>query len=362
MNKNNIHVLIMAGGKGERFWPHSRQDLPKQFLRLNGTKTLIAETCSRLNGWVAPSHIWVLTNKQHVGLVRKLCPQLKKQNVIGEPMGKDTAPCIAVAASLIAKKDPNAVMIVLPADHWIAPKTKFKQVLLEAAHLAQTQKGLVTLGIKPRSAHTGYGYIQIGKTKRVSTQNPFFEVKAFKEKPDLAKAKKYLKSGNYYWNSGIFIWRADAILQNIKRYLPKVHQGAQKIAEAWGTKRQTTVLQRSFKSFQKISIDYGVLEKAENVSVAVAPFHWDDLGSWSSLSKYLKKDDMRNALSGRTISEMSSNCVVISQNGLVATLGVSNLIVVSTPDVTLIASKRKEQEIKALLTKIRQKKNLHPYL
>lgn len=360
--KKKIHVLIMAGGKGERFWPQSRNLSPKQFLNLNGPQSLFEQTISRIQGWVAPSNIWVLTNSKHVPLVRKLAPKLKKQNVIGEPIGKDTAPCIAVASSLIHKKDPKGVMVVLPADHLIASQTKFKQILLEAAQLASTENCLITLGIRPKTPHTGYGYIQMGKQFKTTGKNQFYQVKAFKEKPNRTTALKYLKSGRFYWNSGIFVWRADVILANLRKFLPKIARGAQQIAASWGTKSQNKVLRSRFQSFQKISIDFGVMEKAKKVVVGKAPFQWDDLGSWSSLAKYLPKDGGGNAFSGKTLSQETKNCVLFANNGLVATLGVSNLIVVRTPDVTLVATKDKEQQIKELLSKLSQKKDFSSFL
>ncbi len=358
----NLHVLIMAGGKGERFWPQSREETPKQFLNLKGSKSLIEETVDRLKGLVQPSNIWILTNEAHVALVRKLCKGLKKDQIIGEPIGKDTAPCIAVAASLIARKDKNAVMAVLPADHTIAPKAKFHQILRESAVMAQKEEALVTLGIKPKTPHTGYGYIQIKKSIASPGKNKFFHVQAFKEKPDLAKAKKYVKKGSFYWNSGIFIWNVATILNEIKRCLPNIYKNAQKIEKAWGKRNQQATLKKSFQAFEKISIDYGVLEKANKVLMAKAPFDWDDVGSWVSLSKYLKQDKKGNAQSGAILAHETKNSILVSTNGLVATLGVKNLIVVSTPDVTLVAHKDNEQEIKQLLATLKKQKSLTQHL
>lgn len=360
--KPEIHAVIMAGGRGERFWPYSRENKPKQFLALAGDKPLLAETLYRLKGWIPSSHIWVITNAKHAGLVRQLCPQLKKSQVIGEPQGKDTAPCIAVAAALVAKKNPNAVLVVLPADHRIAPKQKFTQVLQEAAELAFQRQVLVTLGIPPKSPHTGYGYIHAHDAVPVTGRNPFFRVNAFKEKPDLATAKKYLRKKEYYWNSGIFVWRADTIQEDIKAYLPKTASLAAKIAAAWGTRRQNAVLARAYAAFEKISIDYGVLEKAQNVIMAKALFQWDDLGSWSSLAKYLPVTAGKNRVQGNHIGAETSGCTLVSGRGLVATLGVSNLVIVATPDVTLVLSKDKEQELKKLLTQIRGKPKFTPFL
>lgn len=362
MSQKNLHVLIMAGGKGERFWPQSREETPKQFLNLKGKKSLIEETVERLSGLVLPSQIWVLTNEKHVSLVKKRCPKLKTGNIIGEPVGKDTAPCIAVAASLIARKDPNAVMVVLPADHTIAPKQKFHQVLKEAAQLASEKSALITLGIQPKTPHTGYGYIQIKKAIKFSGKNRFFKVKAFKEKPDSKTAKKYLKKGGFYWNSGIFIWHVQTILDQVKTFLPNIYKQSQRIQKAWGTKSQKKVLVSAFNAFEKISIDYGVLEKANEVIMAKAPFDWDDVGSWISLSKYLSQDKKANAVSGEIASHQTKNSILVSTDGLVATLGVSDLIVVNTPDVTLVATKDKEQEVKQLLAQIRKNKSQSRYL
>ncbi len=362
MGKTNLHVLIMAGGKGERFWPQSREKTPKQFLSLKGKQSLIEETVDRLQGLVLPSQIWILTNEKHVALVQKKCPQLKKNQILGEPIGKDTAPCIAVAASLIAKKDPQAVMVVLPADHTISPKEKFHQIVKEAEEVASANKALITLGIPPKTPHTGYGYIQIEKPIPFSGKNRFFQVHAFKEKPDLKTAKKYLQKGNFYWNSGIFIWKVETILQQIEKFLPNIYKHSQMIQKAWGRANQQKVFRSAFNAFEKISIDYGVLEKADKVFMAKAPFEWDDLGSWISLSHYLPQDKQGNAVSGKVISHHSKDSILVSKSGLIATLGVSDLIVVKTSDVTLVASKDKEQEVKALLSQIREKKALSRYL
>lgn len=356
MEKPDIHVLIMAGGRGERFWPKSREKTPKQFLNLKGKDSLLKETFARLKGWVPPSKIWVMTGRQHVALAVKACPGLKRGNVIGEPQVKDTAPCVAVAAAIIAKKNPKAVMVVLPADHWITPKSAFQNVLKEASELAVQEKALITVGIKPDSPHTGYGYIQVGRAIRTAGKNQFFNVRAFKEKPDKAKARQYVRSGKYFWNGGIFVWQADVILSNLKKFKPKIARWALKAAEAWGTSKQQAVLNRAFRQFEKISIDYAVMEKAKNVFVAKAPFQWDDLGSWSSLGKYLKQIPGRNAVSGNVICEETKNSIIVSPGKLVAALGVSNLVIVETPDVTLVVSKQKEQQIKHLLSRIRKER------
>ena len=362
MGKTNLHLLIMAGGKGERFWPQSREKMPKQFLSLKGNQSLIEETVDRLQGLVPASQIWILTNEKHVALVQKKCPQLKKSQILGEPIGKDTAPCIAVAAALMAKKNPEAVMVVLPADHTISPKQKFHEIVKEGAEVASTSDALITLGIPPKTPNTGYGYIQIKKLIPFSGKNRFFQVHAFKEKPDLKTAKKYLQKGNFYWNSGIFIWKVETILKQIQKFLPNIYKHSQLIQKAWGKANQQTVFRSAFNAFEKISIDYGVLERAEKVFMAKAPFEWDDLGSWGSLSNYLPQDKQGNAVSGEVISHHTKDSILVSKNGLIATLGVSNLIVVKTADVTLVASKEKEQEVKALLAQIRQKKALSCYL
>lgn len=358
----HLHVLIMAGGRGERFWPQSRQNLPKQFLKLKGRKTLLQETVERLKGLIPPSKIWVLTHESHVTLARKSAPSLNPKNIIGEPLGKDTAPCIAVAAGLIMKKDPNAVMAVLPADHTISPKQKFQQVLKEAARMAQSKQALITLGIPPRNPHTGYGYIQIKKSIRTKGRHRFFQVAAFKEKPNLKTAKQYLKKGGFYWNSGIFVWEAKTILNEIKKYLPNIYKQAMKVQKDWGTKKAKKTLKNAFQKFEKISIDYGVLEKSDSVYMAKAPFNWDDVGSWISLSKYLPKDSKSNTFQGEVLPIQTQNSILVATDGLVATLGVQNLIVVSTPEVTLVADKSKEQEVKRLLSELKKKKSLVPYL
>lgn len=343
------YAVIMAGGKGERFWPLSREKLPKQFLSLLGGRSLIQQTYERICGIFSPKEILVVTGKDFVELVKEHLPELPPQNIIAEPEGRNTAPCIGLAAMLLFQNDREAVMAVLPADHFVGDKEAFCFSLQKAMELAAGGEALVTIGITPVRPETGYGYIRKAKEEKEG----IFWAAGFVEKPDLKTALCYLRSGDYFWNSGIFVWKAALILQKIKKHLPLLYSDLEKISNALGTEREQKTLEEIFPSLPAVSIDYGVMEKEEGFFVVRGDFPWDDLGSWSALSELLKEEEGYSNKSHH-IGLETSNCFVYGEGALIATLGVSDLIVVQTHDAVLVCAKDKAQKIRELVRLLKE--------
>jgi mannose-1-phosphate guanylyltransferase len=348
------YAVIMAGGRGERFWPKSRQELPKQFLQLLGNRTMLQKTVDRLQRLVEPEQIYIVTGKVYYDLVRDQVPEVPVENLILEPVGRDTAAAIGLSALAISRRDPSGVMIVLPADHYIADEKHFCEVLESAVAVATPGNALVTLGITPNRPETGFGYIAHGRQKDMVAGNPVYLVDRFAEKPDYQRALEYLANGNYYWNSGIFIWRASLILQEIERRLPELHAGLQQIAGAFGTGDYEATLLKIFTDLPKISIDYGVMEQAGNVLVLPGDFGWDDVGSWTALESYKEKDARGNCLEGRGVLVDTQNTLVFASDKVVATLGVADLIVVEGRDSILICHKEHAQQIKKVISALQE--------
>ena len=333
----------MAGGKGERFWPAGRRNRPKQLLPLLGERTMIEETVQRLFPLVAPERLLVVTTAGYVERIRELLP-VPAENVIGEPEGRDTAPCVALATALIRRRDPGATMALLPADHVIRPAKLFQETL-RAAAVAARKGDLVTLGVTPSFASTGYGYLRLGD----SVDGGFRRVLEFREKPDAATAERFFRDGNYRWNSGIFVWRCDAISAAFAKYAPLLSEKL----EAWSAGADYTV---DFGACEKISIDYAVMEKAENVVAGDTAFYWNDLGSWSSLRTVLPTDENGNTVRGRAVTLESSGNVILNDGGeLIGMIGMHDIAVVKSGDGILIAPLREEQKIRELVRRIRQR-------
>lgn len=343
----NIYAVIMAGGSGERFWPRSRKRCPKQLLSIVSKKSMLQETVARLKGFIPSSKIFIVTNKVQAKQVRKQLPALPSKNVIVEPLSKNTAPCIAVAASVIHKKDPKAVMVVLPADHQIKDVRLFLNTIKEAVDLAARKDVLVTLGIKPKSAHTGYGYIEKGETISIGA----YKVAKFAEKPNLQTAEEYVKSGKYLWNSGMFIWRAGSILNEIKEYLPELYELCMKYSS-------DTVYRRA----ESISIDYGVMEKTKRAVVVESEFDWDDVGSWSALDTHFKKDVYGNIISGGVVYKDVANSTIMTDEHLIAVIGLSDLVVVAEKGAVLICPKDKAEDVKHIVAQLKKDKKYKEYL
>jgi mannose-1-phosphate guanylyltransferase len=353
----NLYAVIMAGGSGTRFWPLSRRKAPKQLHAIVGDRPLIATTFERLDGLVRPGNIYVITGEDQAGPTRAALPALPPENVIAEPEGRDTAAAIALGATVLAKRDPDAVMAVIPADHVIKPVGLFQATLAAACDVALRTDYLLLFGLRPSFAHTGLGYIHFGDTiERAAGSFPVRKVLGFTEKPDGRTAREYVDSEEYYWNSGIFVWRASRILREIARLLPGHAESFARIGGALGTARERQVLAAEYPTLKKISIDYAVLEKAKDVVVLEAPYTWDDVGSWLALERHTEPDSSGNTVIGDALSLGSSGCILYSAGKrLVVGLDLANMLVVDTDDVVLICPKNRDQDIKRLVEELRKR-------
>lgn len=345
-------ALIMAGGKGERFWPRSRVTLPKQFLSLTDDgKTMIQLTVERIRPLVELEDVYIATNKNYKELVKQQLPGLPEENILCEPVGRNTAPCIGLGAVHVAKKYDDAVMIVLPSDHLIKHNDIFAETFINACALAEEGENLVTVGITPNYPETGYGYI---KYDSAAKNGESYLVQRFVEKPDLETAKSYLADGSYLWNSGMFVWRVSTILDCFKKYMPSTHDGLLKIKEAVGTPQEDTVLEKEFPNLESQSVDYGIMEKAENIYTLAGNFGWDDVGSWLAVGRIKQNDENGNVVNGNVVTVNTKNCVIEGADKLIATVGLRDVVVVDTKDATLITTKENAGEIKQVLAKLRE--------
>ena len=344
-------VVIMAGGRGERFWPKSRNERPKQFLSLTDDgRTMIQKTVDRLDSLVQNEDIFIVTNKNYSGLVREQLPQIPAENILLEPAARNTAPCIGLAAAVIRKKYGDAVMIVLPSDHLIKFNQMFVDTLKSAKRVAEQESGLVTIGITPTYPETGYGYIHFGES---NGQPGVYNVKRFVEKPNIELAKEYYNSGEYLWNSGMFVWKVSSIMDNLKAFLPDMTEGLERIYDAVGTTEFDTTVSEEFPKFRSESIDFGVMEKASKVYTIPGNFGWDDVGSWLALERVNKTNEYGNMIQGDVISINTRNTIVCGGKKLIATVGIENLVVVDTDDATLICAKDSTQDVKKIIENLK---------
>ena len=344
-------ALIMAGGRGERFWPRSRQNMPKQFLSLTDDgKTMIQLTVERILPLVNMEDIFIVTNRSYKDLVREQLPDLPDENILCEPVGKNTAPCIGLGAVHMAKRYDDAVMMVLPSDHLIKYTSLFLNTLSDACEVAEQGGNLVTLGIAPDCPETGYGYI---KFQPEQTLGRAFAVERFVEKPDLETAKAYLASEQYLWNSGMFIWKTSTILKNLQTYLPETYRGLYKIGEAIGKPMEEQVLEREFQAFEAESIDYGVMEKAKNIYILSGAFGWDDVGSWLAVSRIKRSNELGNVVEGNVVTVDTRDTIIQGGGKLIAAVGLEDMIVVDSEDALLICEKAHAGDIKKVLENLK---------
>jgi len=349
--RSRLFAGIMAGGKGERLWPLSRKNRPKQLLKLFSDKTLIEETVGRIEPLIPKDRMVVITTSELKPQMTEILPDI---TLLFEPEGKNTAPACAFAASYLKRQGfDDAVLFMLPADHVIQNGQLLRETLLFAAGLADQTKKLVTFGITPSRPETGYGYIEFGDPIAESDGFRAFDVVKFHEKPDLERAKAYIESGRFLWNSGMFVWRVDVFLDSLRRHMPELFD----LTEKYDV-RDPDELQLFYKDAPKTSIDYGLMEKAENIAVVEARFDWEDIGSFAALDRIITPDANRNVLKGEVIAVESEDNVFVSEGGLIAALGVSELIVVHTKDVTLVIPRKYAQRVKELLAKVREKGKL----
>lgn len=348
-----LYAVIMAGGVGSRFWPRSKKKLPKQLLKIFGDDTMIQATVNRLAGLVEKENIYVITNELQRPEVINQLKDVPAENIIEEPFGRNTAACIGLAAVIIKAKDPNAITVVLPADHIIKDVEKFKQTLENAAKFADESKGLVTIGIEPTRPETGYGYIQIND--KPVTEN-IFKVLTFAEKPNYATAVRFVDSGDFLWNSGMFIWRADIILDEIKNLMPDLSEGLGLIEKSLSSPNFKEELKTVYAQLKKISIDYGIMEKSSKVFLTKGSFNWSDVGSWEEVYQLSDKNGNGNATIGNVYTNMVNDSYVYSPDKVTAVIGLDNVIVINHNDNLLICRRDKAQDVKEIVEFLKMNK------
>jgi mannose-1-phosphate guanylyltransferase len=351
-----LNILIMAGGRGERFWPKSRINNPKQLLNLTGNGSMIQETVWRARRLTDPSHIFIVTNAMYAAPIREQLPEIPEENIILEPEGRNTAPCIGLASLFVEAKDPDGVLAVLASDHIIQKPDQFCVILKQGAAVAEQTGGIVTLGITPDRPETGYGYIKMGEA--LPTGHGVCKVSRFTEKPDFNTAVDFLEHGRYLWNSGMFIWKTATIRQLIAQYMPDLHRGLEVIKNAMHSPDYGRILYEEYVKFEKISIDYGIMERAPEVYVIPADIGWDDVGSWLSLERVRPLDQHGNVFSGPEVTTIDlKDCIFETQGDkLVTAIGLRDLIYVETEDAVLICSKSRASDVKLILEKLKAEK------
>ena len=354
MSDSHFFAVILAGGRGERFWPLSTSKKPKQLLSLVGDRALLAQATDRLKGLIPPERILVLTNQDLVDATRKAVPELPPGNIVGEPVGRDTAPAVALAAALVKSRCPDGVFCILTADHIIGDLDVFRATLRDSLELASRDDVLITIGIPPTEPATGYGYIQLGAPLDADCGTKFRKAVRFVEKPQRAKAEEYVESGAYAWNAGMFIWSVTSIESALKRHQPDIGAMINIISEGAKGGKLDAVLHDVFTQAEKISIDYAVMEKAGNIIVANGAFAWDDVGAWPALENHFPKDENGNTMIGTCEAIDAADNIVFSKDRLTALIGVHDLIVVQSEGVTLICPRDKAQDIKQLVVQLRK--------
>jgi mannose-1-phosphate guanylyltransferase len=357
-----LHAVIMAGGGGTRFWPRSRQRRPKQFLTVTGERSLLQQAYERVEP-LAAGRTWIITGAAYCEETARQLPDVGADHIVGEPMGRDTAACIGLGAALIARVDPEGVMIVTPADHVIEPVREFGRAAQVAAQSGMEHPtALITFGIPPTYPATGYGYIQRGAEVGQRQGISVFRVQRFREKPERPEAESFLASGQYYWNSGIFVWKATTLLDVLGKLRPQLLAGIRRIADTWDTSRRDEVLRREYPGLERISIDKGVMEHAPEVLVVPAPYRWDDVGSWLAVERMHPQDADGNTVLATHAGIETRNCVIVADPGrLVTTIGISNLLIIQDGDALLIADRKDEGTVKLLVDELK-KRGLEKYL
>lgn len=346
----NKYCVIMAGGIGTRFWPMSRQSRPKQFLDILGTgKSFIRHTFERFEKLIPAENFLVVTNRRYKDLVLEHLPELRPEQILCEPVGRNTAPCIAYAAYTLLKRDPEAEMVVTPSDHLILNEEDFRAIIRECMDFAAANDALMTVGIKPTRPETGYGYIQVSDDSRIS------KVKCFTEKPDLELARTFLQCGEFFWNSGIFIWKVRTIVEAFERYLPEHHALFSGVMRAAGTDAERNIVEMAFAECRAISIDYGIMEKADNVYVRCGDFGWSDVGTWGSVYQLARKDRYANAKSndGCYTYDTRNSIISLPEGKIAVVNGLKDYIVVDTEDVLMICPRSEEQSIKKYIDDVK---------
>lgn len=353
MNKN-LYVVLMAGGVGVRFWPYSRNSKPKQFLDVLGSgKTLLQSTFDRFVPMCPVENIFVVTHEEHAALVKQQLPELSDGQILAEPMRKNTAACIAYASYRIAQINPDAIIVVSPSDHLILKEAEFQDIIKKAADQAKGQDKLITLGITPTRPETGYGYIQYHTDKTFAKK-----VKTFTEKPELSLAKKFIESGDFVWNSGIFIWGVQAVMKEIHQHLPEMAEVFDEIKSKLGTAEEREAIRVTYPQCKSISIDYGIMEKAKNVYVCLGNFTWSDLGSWASIHEISSKDENNNVISANALTYESRNCIIKgSPDKLIVAQGLNGYLIGEFGNVIIVCEKDKEEQFRRFVNDLKARPN-----
>ncbi|MFA5803482.1 MAG: mannose-1-phosphate guanylyltransferase [Melioribacteraceae bacterium] len=354
----NVFAVIMAGGVGSRFWPRSREKSPKQLLKIFDERTMIQNTVDRLEGFVPNQNIFIVTNKLQKEEIRKQLPEIPNENILEEPFGRNTAAAIGLASVLIQKIDPKAVIVVLPADHIIRENDIFQETLRTAVNYANKKAGLVTIGIPPTRPETGYGYIQIDENE---LEENIFKVLTFAEKPNYETALNFVSSGDFLWNSGMFVWKADAILSEISLLMPELAQALKNISSVFGTPAFEKILLEEYGQLRSVSIDYGIMEKSHKVFLIKGKFTWSDVGSWEEVHQLSNKDKNDNSLVGNVYTDKTSDSYIYSPGKFAAVIGLDNVIVINTDDALLVCKRENAQEVKKVVDFIKLNK-LNDYL
>ena len=346
-----MYAVIMAGGRGARFWPRSRDKKPKHLLDIASDRTIIQETVDRIRPLIPARNIVIVTGRKHARELMRQLPEIPAGNILIEPEGRNTAACIGYAAVYIQNKTKDAVMAVLPSDHGIGNPALYREVIAAAAAAAQKENALVTIGLKPDQPHTGFGYMEGGPAAGRTAGMTLLRVKSFREKPGLRQARSFLEKGNFFWNSGMFVWKASVILGEIKEFMPALHAGLAAIKASLGKKNEASTIRSVYKNLSSISIDYGIMEKSKKVLMIPAEFGWSDLGSWDTLWEISAKDENGNAVpaSSQAVFEDTKNTLIYRPQKLVELNGMKDVIVVDTKDALLICKKGRSQDVKKIV-------------
>jgi len=342
-------AVVMAGGRGERFWPLSRRSCPKQFLDLDGNGSLLNRTLRRVMQLIPPERIYVVTSREYRDLVLKESPFVPESNILLEPVPRNTAPCLGLAGAYISLRYPEATMVVLPADHSVSEEKEFQRVLRKAIKLAKKGREIITLGVEPSRVETGYGYIQLGQR----VERCVYKVSRFVEKPDEQRAAAFIKDGSHLWNSGIFVWEMSLFNRLMQLYLPDLYSNIQKVCRFIGTSLESDILEQVYAHLDPVSIDYGILEKTKDILVIKCSIGWDDLGSWSSLESVLSPDSSGNIILGNVVEFETAGCIMHADKGIVSAVGVKDLVIVKNGDAVLVCRKDMAQNIKELVALIK---------
>ena len=354
-----IYGLILAGGKGSRLYPLSRAKDPKQFLKLINDKSFLVNTVERVTPIIERDNIYVVTNMEYREKVKNELAGIKENNIFVEPANKETATCIGLSAIKLLKQDANAVMVVLPSDHYIQGEKNYIDTLSQAIEIANKRRCIVTLGIEASRPETGYGYIEMGE--RTVGNIPTYKVARFTEKPNSEVAKDFILKGTYLWNSGMFVFRADVILREIEKYLPKLYKPLMEIYKSIGEENEEKVIEEQYEFIDGISIDFGIMQKTRKAYVIKCDFNWDDMGSFGALSRLLN-NDRNNSISKNVYIDECENCSIFGDKNLIIGFGIKDLVVVDAGDVILVMDKNKDQEIKHLLNKLNEQSQYNKFL